>query len=340
MLKAAPDALVVTPFYEPSACYPEFRGVAMRTSPLNRVSAIRLRHRLTLPVMPLVMSQMHVDADVVICGTSGWAQGIRTDGRKIIYSYALTRWLYEQDAYLKGAGVGRRAAARALAPLLEQWDRRTMATGHRFVTEGTVMRRRLAEIYGVEAEIIPLPHTLDTSAPRREIAGLSEGFFLCASRLMPYKNVDVLVEAFAGMPQHRLVVAGDGPLLEVLRPSAPPNVTFLGRCDDDQLRWLYAQCCAVITAAIEPFGLTPVEGAAFGKPTVALHGGGFVDTVIDGVTGVHFEQAEPSEVRAAVSRFGDLTIDAGAVLDHSRKYDEATFVERIGALIRQEAALS
>jgi len=340
MLKAAPGARVVTPFYEPSACYPEFLEVPMQTSLLNRIRPIRERHRLTLPVLPIVMRQMRVDADVVICGTSGWAQGIRTEGRKIIYFYALTRWLYEREAYLKGSGVGRRVAASLLAPALERWDRRTMATGDRFVTEGTVMQRRLAEIYGVDAEIIPLPNTLDPGAPRRSVAGLSEGFFFCASRLMPYKNVDVLVEAFDALPGQNLVVAGDGPLLTDLRRSAPSNVRFLGRCDDDELRWLYAQCRAVITAAIEPFGLTPVEGAAFGKPTVALRDGGFVDTVIEGTTGVLFDEPEPAAVRAAVRCFEDLPLDEARILEHSCQYDEARFVERIRTLISQETALA
>jgi glycosyltransferase involved in cell wall biosynthesis len=310
----------------------------MQTSLLNRIEPIRARHRLALPVLPIVMSRMRVDADVVICGTSGWAQGIRTEGRKVIYFYALTRWLYERNAYLKGAGLGRRIAATTMAPLLGRWDRRTMATGDRFVTEGTVMQRRLAEIYGLHADIIPLPNTLDVRAPRRAVPGLSDGFYLCASRLMPYKNVDVLIEAFAGLPGRNLVVAGDGPLLTSLRLAAPPNVRFLGRCDDDELRWLYAQCRAVITAAIEPFGLTPVEGAAFGKPTVALRDGGFVDTVLDGITGVLFDEPDPIAVRRAVDQFEQLALDEARILDHSRQYDEPTFVDRIRALIAEEVA--
>jgi len=338
MLKAAPDALVVTPFYEPSACYPEFREIPMQTSLLNRVRPIRTRHRLTLPVLPLVMSRMHVEADVVICGTSGWAQGVRTSGRKVLYFYALTRWLYEQEAYLKGAGLGRRAAAHGLAPLLERWDRRTVATGDRFITEGSVMKRRLHEIYGIDAEVIPLPNTLDPKDARTPIEGLEPGFFLCASRLMPYKNVDVLVDAFAQLPDERLAVAGDGPLFDPLVERATSNVTFLGRCDDDTLRWLYSACEAVITAAVEPFGLTPVEGASFAKPTVAVRDGGFVDTVIDGVTGVHFPAAVPGEVRAAVERFRQLHFDESAILRHAQQYDEKTFVERITAVIAEEAS--
>ena len=340
MLKAAPDAQVITSFYEPGSCYPAFERLDIRTSWLDRIGPLRTRHRVTLPLLPLTFSGMKVDADVVICGTSGWAQGVRTAGRKVVYFYTLTRWLYEREAYLRGSGWLPRFGVRALAWPLERWDRRTVATGDRFVTEGTVMQRRLKEIYGLEAEIVPLPNTLDTSAPHDPVDGLEPGFVLCASRLMPYKNVDVVVEAFARLPSSRLVVAGDGPLLEQLRAVAPANVTFLGSCADGQLRWLYANCAAVISAAYEPFGLTPVEAAAFGRPAIALHDGGFVDTVIDGETGVHFPTVDPEAVAAAVRRFDTLTFTPERLRRHGEQYSEDLFVSRIRRIIDEEAALA
>jgi glycosyltransferase involved in cell wall biosynthesis len=338
MLKAAPGATVVTPFYDPELCYPEYAAVDIRSPWPNRVGAIRRHHRAMLPALPLLLSSMRVDADVVICGTSGWAQGVRTDGRKIVYFYALTRWLYEREAYLKGSGALPRVAASVLARPLEWWDRRTMRTGDRFVTEGTAMRDRLREIYGIEADIIPLPNTLDPAGSRTPARGVEPGFFLSAGRLMPYKNVDVLVRAFESLPAERLVVAGDGPLWDALRASAPGNVTFLGSCNDDVLRWLYANCAAVISAAIEPFGLTPVEGATFGRPTVALAAGGFVDTVIDGATGVHFEGPDPALVVRAIRRFRSLGFDPDVLVRHAEQYSEARFVQRIAALIAEEGA--
>ncbi|MGH2725470.1 MAG: glycosyltransferase, partial [Actinomycetota bacterium] len=285
MLKAAPGAAVHVAFYRPEQCYPEFAEVDVRPFPLDRIGPLSRRHRLAMPLLAPAFSSHRVDADVVICGTSGWAQGVRTTGRKVVYFYALTRWLYERDAYLGARGPLARFGVAALAPLLERWDRRTVASGHRFLTEGTEMRDRLREIYGIEAEIVPLPMALDAAGAQRPVDGLEPGFFLCASRLMPYKNIDVVLEAFARLPEQRLVVAGDGPEETRLRAIAPRNATMFGLAQDDQLRWLYANCAAVVTAAFEPFGLTPIEGAAYGKPTVALRAGGFIDTVIDGRTG-------------------------------------------------------
>jgi glycosyltransferase involved in cell wall biosynthesis len=338
MLRAIPEAAVVTPFYEASACYPEFEAVSMRTSPLNRSKVIRAHHRATLPFLPLVMAQLKVDADVVVCGTSGWAQGVRTEGRKVIYFHGLARWLYEQEAYLKGSGLARRAAAHGLAPVLRRWDRRTVGSGDRFLAASTDMCRRVADIYGVDVGLLRYPNSLGTTGPQRAVPGVDPGFFVCASRLIAYKNVDVLIAAFAERPQERLVVAGDGPLLDELRAVAPPNVALVGRCDDDQLRWLYAESAAVITSAIEPFGLTPIEGGAFGKPTVALRAGGFLDTVVDGVTGVFFDRPDPRDVLLALRRFREIELDEAAIVANASQWDEAAFAENLRKIVADEHA--
>jgi len=336
MLKAAPDARVLAAFYRPEACYPAFEELDIETLFLDKIPVLRRHHRLTLPILAPAISRWNVDADVVICGTSGWAQGVRTSGRKVLYFYALTRWLYEVEPYLKGKGVTTRTATRALRPALERWDRRTVGSADRYITEGTVMRDRLRDIYGLDAEIIPLPHTLDISAPQREVPGVEPGFFLCAARLMSYKNVDATIEAFRLRPGDRLVVAGDGPEEQRLRAIAPANVTMMGVAQDDELRWLYQNCAAVISAAYEPFGLTPVEGAAFGRPSVVLRDGGFVDTVVDGETGLFFDLPQPALIAEALRRFHLEAYDEDRVRAHARLYDEQTFVDRIRAVIDEE----
>lgn len=337
MLKAAPRARVLAAFYRPEACYPEFGHVEVETLTLDRFPPLRNHHRLALPLLAPAISRWEVDADVVICGTSGWAQGVRTEGRKVLYFYALTRWIYEVDAYLRGKGPVTRAATTAMRPSLERWDRRTVASAHRYITEGTVMRDRLREIYGIDAEIIPLPHTLDVSGPQRPVSGVEPGFFLCAARLMSYKNVDATIEAFRQRPSDRLVVAGDGPEEARLRAMAPANVSLIGVADDDELRWLYASCAAVISAAYEPFGLTPVEGAAFARPSVVLRGGGFVDTVIEGETGLFFENPAPDEIARAIERFWRESFDPEHIRTHAQQYEESIFIERIRTVIEEEA---
>jgi len=100
MLQAVPEAQVVTSFYEPEGNFRELADADIRTSPLNRSRFLRSHHRASLPAMPLIMSSLKVDADVVVSGTSGWAQGIRTSGRKVVYFHAPARWVYERVAYV------------------------------------------------------------------------------------------------------------------------------------------------------------------------------------------------------------------------------------------------
>ena len=338
MLDAAPGAEIVTAFYAPDQCYDEYRTQRIRTLPLDRIAALRNHHRVALPLLPFAFSATRIDAPVVFCCTSGWAQGVRATGRKVVYFQALARWLYERDTYLRGAGPVRRAATTLLHRPLERWDRRTVATGHRFLTQSSAMQARLRELYGVDAEILPPPNLLDPAGPTEPFDDLEPGYFLCPARLMPYKHVDVLVDAFASLPGRRLVVAGDGPLLDQLRNRPHPNVTFVGHCNDAQLRWLYRNCTATITAAAEPFGLAPVEAAAFGRPTIALAAGGFLDTVIDGVTGLRFDAPTPAKVAEAVTRFDSAAFDDDALRKHARQYDRAAFVSRIKAIIDEERA--
>lgn len=338
MRKALPGAAVYTSFYVPEAVYPEFRAMEIITSPLNRVGPLRRHHRAALPLLAPAFSAMRVDADVVVCGTSGWAQGVRTEGRKVLYFYAPSRWLYERDAYVRNRGAAARVAITALAPALKWWDRRTVASAVRFVTEGTAMRALLRDLYGVDADIVPLPATLDPADPRVPADGIEPGFWLCPTRLVPYKNIDILLRAFADLPDERLVICGDGSERGALAALAPPNVALLPTAPDGLLRWLYANCDGVISAAFEPFGLTPVEGARFGKPTVALAAGGFLDTVIPDVTGVRFATAEPLAVVGAVRAFRQRSFDPATIVAHSEEYSEDRYIARIRAIVAEELA--
>jgi glycosyltransferase involved in cell wall biosynthesis len=149
--------------------------------------------------------------------------------------------------------------------------------------------------------------------------------------------VDAVVEAFTDLPGERLVVVGQGPELERLRLRAGANVQLVGAVDDDELRWLYANCVGLVAASYEDFGLTPLEAAAFGKPSAVLRYGGFVDTVRDGETGVFFDAPSSNAVRAAVARLRDGDWDEGILRTHAAGYSEAVFAERLRAVVAEAA---
>ncbi len=338
MQKAFPNAPLYTSLYDPEGTLPAFRGTDVRTLAVNRVGALRRNHRLALPLLAPLFSRLRVRADVTICSSSGWSHGVRAEGRKLVYCYAPARWLYQPDRYLGDRRGGAKTVLSALTPLLRGWDRRAAHTADRYVTSSTMMRESIRTVYGIDAELLPPPHTIDPAGPRRQVDGVEPGFLLCVSRLLPYKNVDAIVEAVNGMKDQRLVVVGSGPELGQLTALAGPNVRVLGSVTDEQLRWLYAESLGLVAASYEDYGLTPLEAASFGKPVAVLRWGGFLDTVIEGDTGVFFDRPKPSDIRDAIVRLPRERWDPSRILAHAGRYSEAGFSASLQELVRQVAA--
>jgi glycosyltransferase involved in cell wall biosynthesis len=332
-----PGAPIYTSLYEPSETYPEFAPLDVRTTWLSRVGVLRRHHRLAFPLLAPVMSRMRVDADVAVCSSSGWAHGVGVTGRRVVYCHAPARWLYQRDRYV-GDDRARALALAALGPRFRRWDARAAARADRYLVNSTVVATSVREIYGIEAEVLPPPVMVEIAAPRRPVAGVDTGAWLCVSRLLAYKNVDAVVAAFARLPDERLVVVGDGPEAARLRATAPGNVRFVGTVDDAELRWLYATSRGTVAAAYEDFGLTPLEAAAFGLPSAVYAAGGYLDTVVDGETGVRFAAPEPALIAAAVQRLAGASWDADALRAHAAEFSLARFGARLRDVVSEVAA--
>jgi glycosyltransferase involved in cell wall biosynthesis len=330
---AYPDAVVHTSLYDPAGTFPEFADREIRTLPIDRVRVLRDHHRLALPFLAPSFSRMHVDADVTICSSSGWAHGAVTTGKKIVYCHNPARWLYQRDQYLDGSSKVTAAGLAVLTPPLRRWDARAAATADRYLVNSRAVRARVGDVYGIDAHVVPPPVEIDVLGPRSPVPGVEPGFLLCVSRLLPYKNVGAVVDAFRRLPDLRLVVVGSGPLDEGLRAAAPANVTIAGRVGDDQLAWLYANAAGLVAASFEDFGLTPVEAAAFGRPTAALRWGGFLDTIVEGATGLFFDQPVPGAIAAAVRELVDGTWSGEALVAHASRYSPERFLTEIRRVV-------
>lgn len=339
LLRAFPDAPVYTTLYNPDTSYPDFRDARVLTSPLNHVPALRRDHRKALPLLAWASGRLRIDADVVVASSSGWAHAFPTTGRTLVYCHNPARWLYQTDEYLGDAGPlsPRRLGLLPLAVPLRTWDRRAASRADTYLANSHVVQRRIADTYGIDAEVVPPPHSIDADGEQQAVRALSDwqdGYHLIVSRLMPYKNVDTALDAFRDLPNDRLVVIGAGPLAEQLRALAPGNVRMLSGLSDAQLRWTYAHAIALVAPSREDFGLTPLEAASFGKPTLALHAGGYLDTIEPGVNGVFFEEPQPADIRGAVLAGRSRAWDADAIRAHADRFSEARFIRRI----RQEVA--
>jgi glycosyltransferase involved in cell wall biosynthesis len=338
MTRAFPDAPVVTSLYDPEGTFPEFSERDIRPLWLDRVTTIRRRHRLALPALPLAWSLARVSADVVVCSSSGWAHGVRTTGRKVVYCHSPAKWLHRPADYLgERPGTGARTAMRVLhAPLL-RFDRSAARSADVYLANSTFVAQQIDSVYGIKATVLHPPGGLDASGPVEAVPGLEPGFFLTVARLLPYKNVGAIVEAFRGLPGSRLVVVGDGPERDRLFPLASTNVRFVGEVEDPLLRWLYANSAGVVTASREDFGLTPVEAFGFGKPVAALRFGGFRDTVVDGETGVLFERPDSQAIREAIELLGATDWDADRIVRHADLFGEERFIEKLRGIVGSAA---
>ncbi len=328
MIRAFPDAPIYTSLYDPMGTFPEFRQFDVRPMSLNRIGLLRAHHRLGLPILASAFSRLRVEADVVLCSSSGWAHGVEVQGRKIVYCHAPARWLYQPDRYLSPGSRVARSLLSILRPRLVAWDQRAAASADGYLANSTAVAARVLELYDIRAEIVHPPHTLDPTGDQAPVPGVESGFFLCVSRLLPYKNVDVVAEAFRDLDE-RLVVVGGGPEEARLRAAATQNVQFLGRVDDAQLRWLYANCAGLVASSYEDYGLTPVEAAAFGKPAAVLRWGGFLDTTDEGVSGIFFDEPTPQAVNTAVRTLVARRWDVDTLRLHASRFSEAAFVEHL-----------
>ena len=285
-------------------------GKPVRTTFLQRLPLARRKYAAYLPLMPLAIEQLDLSRyDLVLSSSHCVAKGVLTGPDQLHVSYVHTPMRYAWDAqheYLAGAKLQRGLKswyARWLLHKLRQWDVRTSHGVDAFVANSAL--RRPADLEGLSPACQVIYPPVDTEAfgfcERRE------DFYLTASRLVPYKRVDVLVEAFASLPGERLVVIGEGPELPRLRMLAGPNVTFLGYQDRDVLCDYMQRAKAFLFAAREDFGIVLVEAQASGAAVIALGQGGALETIRPleepRPTGVLFDEPTSESVVAAMRRF-------------------------------------
>lgn len=350
MADAFPGSPIYTTLYDPAGTYPEFADVPIRVSPLNRVPVLRRDHRLAMPLLAPVVSATKVDAEVLLVSSSGWAHGYRGATRTVVYCYTPARWLYFPDRYLSSRAPGfkgyvRDLAARgsvgALGGALRRWDGRAARHADRYLACSTVIRSAIEDKYGIEAEVLAPPPAMLPSGPEQEV-GVTPGFLLCVARLLPYKNVDLVMEAANKLGGPDLVVVGDGPdrarLKELAESLGNVRVHLLGRVDDAQLRWLYRNSSTLVAASYEDFGLSPLEANAFGRPAVALRAGGFLDSIREGVTGGYFDSLDPGEMADAIDHSLRTEWDSATLQRHADAFGTTRFQHRLQEIVADQLA--
>ena len=280
------------------------------TSFIQRLPGARRHFRQYLSLMPLAVEQFDLSGyDLVVSSSHAVAKGVLTgpDQCHVSYVHSPMRYAWDmQSQYLRESGLDKGAKswlARWMLHRLRLWDCRTAFGVDQFIANSRFIGRRIRKVYGRDAEIVPPPVDMRTFQPRYD----KENFYVTASRMVPYKRIDLVVDAFAQMPDRRLVVIGDGPEMAKIRAKAGPNVTLLGYQDNAVMADHLRRARAFVFAAEEDFGILPVEAQACGTPVIAYGRGGVLDSVrgLDGddPTGLFFTEQSAESIADAVRMF-------------------------------------
>jgi glycosyltransferase involved in cell wall biosynthesis len=352
------DLFSLVDFLEERDC---LRGKPVHTSFLQRLPGAKKHYRNYLPLMPLAIEQFDLSAyDLVISSSYAVAKGVLTgpDQMHISYMHSPIRYAWDlQHQYLRESGLARGAKsvmARWLLHYIRNWDARSTNGVDHLIANSSFIRRRIAKVYRRDATVIHPPVALDRfqsgarSGPQPEEAANNrrDSFYLTASRMVPYKRIDLVVRAFSQTPERRLVVIGDGPDMAKIAALATSNIQLLGYQSFDVLHDHLRRATAFVFAAEEDFGISVVEAQACGTPVIAFGRGGALDSVVPygalHPTGLFFEAQTVPALLEAVTHFEALqaqthgkAFSSGACRRNAERFSETRFKREFRDYVEQ-----
>ncbi len=325
---------ITTSAYRAADTFPEFADLDV-TEILPHLPAHTPPGRATMAPLAAASFARHRErAEVVLCSSSGWSHWTSSPSPTVVYCHTPPRWFWATDDYFQAGSPRVRSGVSSLLGAGRAVDRRRARRAHTYVAISTVVRERIRRAYGVDADIIFPPLSLTPDGPMEPVEGIEPGFVLTVARDRGYKNVNTARRVFGAGGLGQLVVVGGG----APRAADVGRIVSTGRVSDAQLRWLYRSCRAVLALSHEDFGLTPVEGHAFGRPTVALRAGGYLDTCVEGKNAVFTDDLTDAGVRAAVLELEQADLREDVVRAGAERFSRASFAAALTDVLRDAAA--
>ncbi len=323
ILELVPGADLFTLFHFPGSVSPAIESHPIHTSSLQKLARRVGNYRTLLPLFPRAVRGWDLSAfDLVISSSHAVAKGVDARGKPhLCYCHTPMRYVWDRfDDYFPSGP--KRLLARPLAARLRRWDVLSSRQVTRFVANSNFVRERIRSFYDRDATVVhPFVDEAFLSPPLNEHR---DEFHLVVSALVPYKHVELAIEAVRGTGR-RLIVLGGGPLLETLRGHSGPNVQFLGHVSRDVIIDHLARARSLILPGVEDFGITPLEAMALGTPVVALGMGGIRDSVVPGSTGIFFEPAAVHSLQHALGEAEQHVWDRAALRAHAAAFSRERF---------------
>ncbi len=326
-LEIWPDATVHVLFYDKEKTKGKFEKYSKKISWLNNLPFAGRHPRLFLALMPTAMEGFDFSGfDLIISDSSSFAKGIKTDKLHVCYCHAPTRYIWSVPEYIDQQKYPKILIwlGKIFLKRLKKWDYKAGQRPNFFIANSANIQNQIKQFYKRESVVIPPPVDTEMFFPDGE----KQDFFLAASRLEPYKKVDIIIEAFnhSGLP---LKIAGTGTDLERLKKMAGNNIEFVGPVSDEELRKLYSQAKAFVFAAEEDAGIMVVEAQACGTPVIAYAKGGALETIIPGITGEFFSRQNSESLIEGLKSFESSRYDSHKIREHAMQYDKKNFQKRI-----------
>lgn len=326
-----PDAPIYTSIYAPEKMKP-FKEAEVITSYLQRLPKIFRRQQILVPLMPAAFERFNLDQyETVFSISNGPAKGVLTNPyqRHIAYINTPMRYIWN----LGGDNRAARGLAAWSAHSLREWDVVSAARPDLYYANSITVQKRIKKIYRRDSEVLYPPVNTDKFLPSYK---KPEPFFISVGRLVGYKRVDLVIQAFQ-QTGYNLKIIGDGPERKNLEKlaSSSKNIQFCGRVSDEVLKEMYANTRAFVFPSEEDFGIVPVEAMSAGRPVLAYGRGGVTETVIDTKTGLFFKEQTPESLAEVLERFKDSDWDPKIIRDQALKFDQKIFREKVKTIIEK-----
>ncbi|SFT54211.1 Glycosyltransferase involved in cell wall bisynthesis [Selenomonas sp. GACV-9] len=330
LLELYPDAdLFSTVDFLPEGQREFIKNKKIHTTFIQKLPGARRHYRTYLPLMPLAIEQLDLSGyDLVISSSSCVSKGVITGPNQVHVSYVHSPVRYAWDLthqYLNEANLNHGMKgwlAKVILHYMRMWDTRTANGVDYYIANSKFIAKRIKKVYGRDAKVIYPPVDIEAFSYCEK----KEEYYLTASRLVPYKKVKLIVEAFNDMPDKKLVVIGDGPDFAKIKAIAGENIILMGYQPFDVLKEKMQHAKAFVFAAEEDFGITPVEAQACGTPVIAYGKGGALETVEENKTGIFFDEQTVASIANAVNMFSDVTvITAEKCRKNAEKYGISRF---------------